>query len=198
MRTSPPTLILASTSAYRRELLQRLGRPFLVERPDVVETALAGESPSNRAVRLAKAKSDAVAQRHPQALVIGSDQVCAHGAVVLDKPGSRAEQERQLAALSGSSAEFYTAVCLRSVSREYCFEHLDLTRCVFRQLTAAQIATYAANEPALDCAGGFKVEGLGISLLERVETQDPTALVGLPLIALCAGLERFSASAPTR
>jgi septum formation protein len=196
--TVAPTLILASTSPYRRELLQRLGRPFLIERPDVVETALGSESPAQRAVRLAKAKAEAVAQRHPEALVIGSDQVCAHGAQVIEKPGSRSEQERQLAALSGSSAAFYTAVCLRAAAREYCFEHMDLTRCVFRELTAAQITDYAEREPALDCAGGFKVEGLGISLLARVETQDPTALVGLPLIALCAGLERFLASAPAR
>lgn len=191
-------MILASTSTYRRELLRRLGRPFEVERPDVAETYLPDELPQIRAQRLARAKADAVASRHPEALVIGSDQVCARAEQVLDKPGSRAAQEHQLAELSGATANFYTAVCLRAYAADYCFEHLDLTQCVFRQLTPAQIADYADREPALDCAGGFKVEGLGISLLERVETQDPTALVGLPLIALCEGLARFAATAPAR
>ena len=187
-----PPLILASTSPYRRELLARLGLPFLVEKPAVRETYLAGESPGNRAARLAREKAEAVAQRHPGALVIGSDQVCALGTAILDQAGSRAGQESQLAALSGRSADFHTAVCLRSLTGDFLYQHSDLTRCVFRELTSAAIADYATREPALDCAGGFKVEGLGISLLERVESLDPTALVGLPLIGLSAGLARFA------
>ncbi len=187
-----PLLILASSSRYRRELLTRLGLPFQVEKPDVPEAYLPGETPANRAARLAREKAEAVARQHPEALVIGSDQVCALGDAVLDKAGSRAGQEAQLAALSGRSADFHTAVCLRSRAGNYLYEHSDLTRCVFRQLTGATIADYAAREPALDCAGGFKVEGLGISLLERVESLDPTALVGLPLIGLSAGLARFA------
>lgn len=186
-----PPLILASTSPYRRELLHRLGLPFTVEKPAVPETYLDGEPPGTRAARLAREKAEAVAGRYPGALVIGSDQVCALGAMVLDKAGSRAGQEAQLAALSGRSADFHTAVCLVSIAGDFLHQHLDVTRCVFRQLTSTTIADYAAREPALDCAGGFKVEGLGISLLERVESLDPTALVGLPLIGLSAGLARF-------
>jgi septum formation protein len=187
-----PPLILASTSRYRRELLERLGRPFRVEKPAVLEDYRSGETPALRAVRLAREKADAVAQRYPDALVIGSDQVCALGDTILDKAGNRGGQEAQLAALAGRSADFHTAVCLRSVAVDFRFEHLDLTRCVFRQLTNAIITDYATREPALDCAGGFKVEGLGISLLERVESLDPSALVGLPLIGLCAGLAQFA------
>jgi septum formation protein len=192
LQANLPPLILASTSRYRRELLTRLGLPFQVEKPDVQEAYLAGETPANRAARLARDKAEAVARRHPAALVIGSDQVCSLGATVLDKAGSRAGQEAQLAALSGRSADFHTAVCLRSLAGDYLYEHSDLSRCVFRQLTNTAIADYAEREPALDCAGGFKVEGLGISLLERVESLDPTALVGLPLIGLSAGLARFA------
>lgn len=196
-----PALILASTSRYRRELLGRLGLSFTVEKPAVQEAHRADEAPRSRAVRLAREKAEAVSRRHPEALVIGSDQVCALGETILDKAGSRAGQEAQLAALAGHSADFHTAVCLRSLHYEFLFEHCDLTRCVFRQLTNAAIAEYANQEPALDCAGGFKVEGQGISLLERVESLDPTALVGLPLIGLSAGLARFAsrswAHAPT-
>lgn len=199
-----PPLILASTSRYRRELLARLGRPFHVENPSVDESAQPGESPPRRAARLARAKAQAIAQRHPDALVIGSDQVCALGERVLDKAGSRLGQIEQLAALSRHAAAFHTAVCLVRSKDGFLFEHVDLTRCVFRNLSRAAIADYAEREPALDCAGGFKIEGLGITLIERVEAFDPTALVGLPLIAVSSGLEAFaqhlqnsSASAPT-
>jgi septum formation protein len=187
-----PQLILASTSPYRRELLARLGLPFVVEKPAVQEAYVAGETPGRRAARLARDKAEAVARRHPDALVIGSDQVCALGDSILDKAGSRGGQEAQLSALSGRSADFHTAVCLVALAGNYLYQHSDLTRCVFRQLTSTVISDYAEREPALDCAGGFKVEGLGISLLERVESLDPTALVGLPLIGLSAGLARFA------
>ncbi len=171
----------------------RLSLPFRVERPAVDESHIPGESPKVRAVRLAHAKAETVAIRYPDAVVIGSDQVCALGAGVLDKAGTRSGQEAQLAALSGNSADFHTAICLRCVALNFTFAHTDLTRCVFRQLSRDTIADYANREPALDCAGGFKVEGLGITLLERVEALDPTALVGLPLIALHCGLAALSA-----
>lgn len=174
-------LILASTSRYRQELLQRLGLPFGTARPEVDETPHAGEAPEALALRLARAKAAAVAELHPNACVIGSDQVAELDGTALGKPGSVAGAHAQLAAMSGRSVRFLTAVCVRGPHGED--SALDVTDVRFRQLDAETIARYIDAESPLDCAGSFKCEGLGIALFEAIRNDDPTALIGLPLIA---------------
>lgn len=183
-----PPLILASTSPYRRELLARFAVDFEVEAPGVSEGHRSGESPADRALRLATAKAQAVSARHPHALIIGSDQVAALGAEVLDKPGDAARCRAQLTKLSGHSASFYTACVLLGAQPPVHLAHVDTTTVVFRQLAEAEIARYVEHERPFDCAGGFKAEGLGIALFEYIESQDPSALIGLPLIWLASGL----------
>lgn len=175
-------LILGSTSAYRRELLQRLRLPFDVAAPDVDETPLAGERPPELARRLALAKARVVAQRHPSALVIGSDQVADLGGEPLGKPGTHERAVEQLRRMRGRTVIFQTAVAV--VCLETGFEQLDLApvRVRFRDLGDAEIETYLRAETPYDCAGSAKSEGLGIVLLDAIESDDPTALVGLPLI----------------
>lgn len=183
-----PRLILASTSAYRRDLLARLRLPFDTVRPDTDETALPGEAPLALAQRLAEAKASAVAALHPQAWVIGSDQVAELDGQALGKPGGRATAIAQLAAMSGRAVQFRTGVWLSragTASRGT----LDTTTVHFRTLGADEIARYVDAEQPYDCAGSFKSEGLGIVLFDAIESRDPTALVGLPLIAT-AGLLR--------
>ncbi len=175
-------LLLASTSRYRRELLQRLGLPVETARPEVDETPAAGEAPRALAVRLARAKAAAVAAAHPGRWVIGSDQVAELNGAPLGKPGTAEAAHAQLAAMSGQSVAFHTAVSL--VCDGQVLEACDLTRVHFRTLDAAEIERYVAAEQPLDCAGSFKCEGLGITLFEAIENRDPTALIGLPLIAL--------------
>ncbi|WP_295938775.1 Maf family nucleotide pyrophosphatase [uncultured Xanthomonas sp.] len=175
-------LILASTSTYRRELLQRLRLPFDCARPQVDETPLPGEAPLALAQRLATAKAAAVAATAGEAWVIGSDQVAELDGQPLGKPGNVAAAHAQLAAMSGRSVRFHTAVCLQRGART--LHACDLTEVRFRDLQAEAIARYVAAEQPLDCAGSFKCEGLGISLFRAIQTQDPTALIGLPLIAL--------------
>ena len=179
-------LVLASTSRYRRELLSRLGLPFRAVAPQVEETPRPGEAPRALACRLAQAKAEAVAAQCPGALVIGSDQVAELDGRALGKPGSVAAAEAQLAASSGRSVRFHTALCLVDTRGAAAAPTLacDLTRVVFRALSHEDIARYVAAERPLDCAGSFKAEGLGIGLFERIENEDPTALIGLPLIAL--------------
>lgn len=189
-------LILASTSPYRRELLARLGLPFQVESPGIDEVAQAGEMPADRASRLAAAKARAVARCHPGALVIGSDQVAALGSTVLDKPGDAARCRAQLAALAGQGASFHTACALVGLECGIDWTHVDTTRVVVRPLSTDEIDRYVGRERPFDCAGGFKVEALGISLFERVESHDPTALIGLPLIWLAAALRRAGLAVP--
>jgi septum formation protein len=195
----PWPLLLASTSRYRRELLQRLGIAFEWEAPAVSEAALSGESPPQRAQRLALAKAHAVAARHPGAIAIGSDQVCAAEGEIFGKPATTGHQAQMLERLSGRIAQFHTAVAIVGIGggAAHCapvrLEHLDRTDCQFRRLDAAEIRRYVTAEPALDCAGGFKVEGLGIALLERVASEDPTALIGLPLIWVAAALRSLGA-----
>ena len=189
---SPPELILASTSKYRRELLARLGTPFTSVAPGVNESVQAGERPGELVVRLAKAKASAVATAHPEAIVIGSDQVAvrvdaADGEIILGKPGTVGACVEQLRGCSGQSVSFLTAVALvqgETVLQEF----TDVTRVMFRILEPATIERYVAREKPLDCAGGFKSEGLGITLCKSVTSSDPTALVGLPLIHLAAAL----------
>jgi septum formation protein len=185
-----PPLILASTSPFRRELLERLGLAFSVQAPGVDEAHLPGEPPTERALRLAAAKAEAVALRHPGAVVIGSDQVAAAGGVILDKPGTVERAHAQLKHLSGSQARFHTACAVRWHNTGYSVNHLETVTVAVRDLTAAEIENYVAREQPLNCAGSFKSEGLGIALFARIESEDPTALVGLPLIWLAGALRQ--------
>ena len=188
MSPLPPSasspLILASTSRYRAELLRRLGIAFEQQAPGSDETPLAGEQPQALAQRLALAKAGAVAARHPRRWVLGSDQVCACDGKLLGKPGTRPRAAAQLKLLSGSAAHFITAVVLQQQDSGALLQALDLCTVRFRALGDAEIERYLDAEDALDCAGSFKSEGLGISLCEAIETQDPSGLVGLPLIAV--------------
>jgi len=183
-----PVLILASGSRYRRDLLARLALPFESLAPEVDEGHLRGESATDRALRLALGKARSVAERRPDAIVIGSDQVAAIGDQPLDKPGDRARARAQLAALSGHSARFYTACTVIGGANVVHLAHVDTTTVVFRSLRAEEIDRYVEREQPYDCAGSFKVEALGICLIECIESQDPTALIGLPLIWLAGAL----------
>ncbi|HEV2700742.1 MAG TPA: Maf family protein [Steroidobacteraceae bacterium] len=185
-----PSLILASTSPFRRELLERLGLTFTVEAPDVDEGHLQGEPATERALRLAAAKAEAVALRNPRAVVIGSDQVAAAGGVILDKPGTAQRAIQQLKHLSGSQARFHTACAVRWHNTGYSVNHLETITVAVRDLTTVEIENYVAREQPLNCAGSFKSEGLGIALFSRIESEDPTALVGLPLIWLAGALRQ--------
>jgi septum formation protein len=183
-------LILASTSRYRRSLLERIAPPFEAYGPGVNEAPLGGEPPRERAMRLSLAKARAVAEKHPSAVVIGSDQVCAAGQRVLDKPGDEVTCRAQLTALSGHTANFYTGCAVVCLEGEISLEHLDTTTVTFRRLTETEIHRYVAREKPFDCAGGFKAEALGITLFESIESHDPTALIGLPLIWLAGALRK--------
>jgi septum formation protein len=187
-------LVLASTSRYRKALLDRLGLPFETMAPEVDETPLPGESPEALVSRLSRAKARAVAARLENALVIGSDQLAAVDGEVLGKPGTEENARAQLARLSGKEVTFLTGLCLARTASGNTSPGEDFqlveTPVRFRQLSQAQIADYVAREQPLDCAGAFKSEGLGIALFERIGGEDPNALIGLPLIALCSMLER--------
>jgi septum formation protein len=174
--------VLGSTSRYRRELLERLRIPFAVSAPNVDETPMPEEAPQNLALRLALAKAQAVAAMHPEAVVIGSDQVADLDGIPLGKPGEHARAVAQLRQMRGKTVIFQTAlavVCLASG-----FEQVDLApvRVVFRDLSDEEIEAYLHAEQPYDCAGSAKSEGLGIALLESIDNDDPTALIGLPLI----------------
>jgi MAF protein len=186
---NPMKLILASTSPYRRALLERLGLPFDAIAPEVDETPLPDESPDALVARLSKAKSAAVAEKLTDALVIGSDQLAAVDGEILGKPGTEARAQEQLARLSGKEVTFLTGLCLTDTRTGTQQFELVTSPVRFRTLSAAQIADYVAREQPLDCAGAFKSEGLGIALFERIGGEDPNALIGLPLIALCGMLE---------
>lgn len=177
-------LILASSSSYRRDLLQRLTKNFSQLAPDVDESALPDETSTALALRLAVAKAHAVAAIRPGAMVIGSDQVAALGSQMLGKPGDRENARAQLLACSGRTVSFHTALCLID-GRDGRIQHaVDSTHVYFRHLGSAEVDAYLHAEQPYDCAGSFKAEGLGIALFERMQTEDPTALIGLPLIAL--------------
>ena len=180
--TSPPPLILGSTSRYRRELLERLQLPFEVHAPQVDETPRAGEPPENLARRLALAKARAVAARYPQAVVIGSDQVADLEGVPLGKPGTHARAVEQLRRMRGRTVIFQTALSVVCLARGFEMSDLAAVKVRFRALSDAEIDTYLRREEPYDCAGSAKSEGLGIALLESIDNDDPTALVGLPLI----------------
>lgn len=183
-------LILASTSRYRRELLQRLGLPFECVDPGVEEAAWEGESATDTAVRLAIAKSRAVGARRGDALVVGADQVAHCGTQRFDKPGTHERAAQQLLAASGRTLVFDTAVALLDTRSGALETRMVPTRVTFRDLARPQIEDYLRRERPYDCAGSAKVEGLGITLIARVDSEDPTALIGLPLIALSEMLGR--------
>jgi septum formation protein len=191
-----PAILLASTSPHRHALLGRLGLPFGTAAPAVAETVLPGELPDLRAARLALAKARAVAGSNPGAIIIGSDQVVSltgtAGTQLLRKPGDRSTCREQLRAMSGKTVRFDTAVAVVQDGIE--LTHTDLTLVTFRQLDDAAIESYMDREPSFDCAGGFKCEGLGVTLFESIESRDPTALIGLPLIWVCAALRQLGVS----
>jgi septum formation protein len=180
--TQGPRLILGSTSRYRRELLTRLQLPFEVQAPDVDETPQPGEAPAALAMRLALAKAHAVAALHPDAVVIGSDQVADLAGQPLGKPGTHARATEQLRSMRGKSVVFHTAVAVVCRATGYEGSVLVPVTVRFRDLSDAEIARYLELEQPYDCAGSAKAEALGIALLSAIESDDPTALIGLPLI----------------
>lgn len=179
-------LILASTSRYRRELLQRLRIPFECVAPGVDETPLSGETPAALSQRLALAKAMAVAQQHPEAWVIGSDQVADLQGAAIGKPGDHARAVEQLQAMSGRTVVFQTSVALACAARSHAAVVLNPVRVQFRSLSLEEIETYLQLDTPYDCAGSAKSESLGITLLESVESSDPTSLIGLPLSTVCS------------
>lgn len=192
----PPKLILASTSQYRRELLARLQLPFEAIAPNVDEASVSGESGKQCAMRLARLKARAPAPEYPDALIIGSDQVAECDGRRLDKPGNRKRAIEQLTWTSGKQAVFSTAVTLFNAATRSEQTRVIPTTVHYRTLSAQEIDRYLDKEAAFDCAGSAKAESLGISLLEAIEGSDPTALIGLPLIALCAMLRSENVAIP--
>jgi septum formation protein len=178
-------LVLASTSRYRRELLERLAYPFDTCSPGVDEASLPGESPSDTARRLSELKAQAVAERFPDALIIGSDQVAHLGDTVLGKPGTHEQAVLQLGRVSGQRVDFVTGVCVYDSKTRRSESRCVLTQVEFRPLSPAVIERYLRLDQPYDCAGSAKSEGLGIALIAGMSCPDPTALIGLPLIALC-------------
>ena len=180
--SSNPSLILASTSVYRRELLERLGIPFTVVSPELDETPLPGESTLELALRLAKAKAAAVSKDYPDAWVIGSDQVADLCGAAIGKPGNFERAMAQLQLMRGSTVTFHTALCIMKGDMETTLS--VPTEVSFRKLSDEILESYLLTEEPYDCAGSAKSEGMGITLLEAIKSDDPTALIGLPLIAL--------------
>jgi septum formation protein len=183
--STAPALILGSTSIYRKELLSRLRLPFEVAAPNVDETPLPNEAPKALAIRLALAKARAVAHLHPQAVVIGSDQVADLEGLPLGKPGHHAKAVLQLQSMSGKTVVFQTALAVICLASGFEKTELAAVKVKFRNLSNDEIESYLLTEKPYDCAGSAKSEGLGITLLESIESDDPTALIGLPLIRTC-------------
>jgi 7-methyl-GTP pyrophosphatase len=186
----PRRLVLASSSRYRRELLARLGLAFEVASPQVDERPLGNEAPPDTALRLAALKAQSVRAQHRDALIIGSDQVATSAGRALDKPGDHANAARQLRSLSGKRAEFHTALALLDAASGRLQSVVVPCTVHFRELDDKTIENYLRREQPFDCAGSAKAEGLGIALIAAIETRDPTALIGLPLIELTSMLER--------
>jgi septum formation protein len=194
-------LILGSTSRYRRELLQRLRVPFDVVSPDVDETPRSGEAPQNLAARLSLAKANAVAAQHPNAVVIGSDQVADLNGEPLGKPGTHERAVRQLQRMRGQTVVFQTAVSVVCLASQFEKTELAQIKVRFRDLSDAEIEAYLRAEEPYDCAGSAKSEGLGIALLDAIDNDDPTALIGLPMIRTArllraAGIDLLGAMKP--
>jgi septum formation protein len=183
-------IVLASSSTYRKALIARLGFDCRTVAPDIDERALPAEPPATTALRLAQAKASKIAEREPAALIIGSDQVAVLDNQSIGKPGTHAAAVRQLQAMSGKTVVFHTALCLLN-SETNAVQLADVPTTVrFRELDVAQIERYLQQDQPYDCAGSAKIEALGITLVERVESDDPTALIGLPLIALVTMLQK--------
>jgi len=182
-------LVLASASPFRHALLRRLGIPFVIDVPDVDETERPNETAQDLVMRLAQTKAGVVATSHPDALVIGADQVACIDDAVLGKPGDRARAIEQLVRASGREVVFYTGLCLLNTGTGRIQTHCEPFRVHFRILSQDRIEGYIDREQPFDCAGSFKSEGLGIALFKRLDGDDPSALVGLPLIRLIAMLE---------
>jgi septum formation protein len=191
--TSPRRLVLASTSPYRRDLFARLGLPFEVAAPDFEESELkkTGLAPGALALALARAKARSLAARFPDALAIGADQVAEVGGERLGKPGSEEAARAQLARLEGREHRLYTAVAVHDAASGRTADALDVHRVLLRSLSAAEIADYVARDRPLDCAGSYRIESLGIALMERVSGDDFTAVIGLPLTRVVALLGEF-------
>ncbi len=194
----PPAaqLVLASRSPYRRELLQRLHLPFEIAVPDVDETPLADEAPRALALRLACAKAHAVQRIWPDALIIGSDQVALVDDVLLNKPGNHGNAVRQLKLMRGKAVQFFTALCVLNTSAARQQTAIISVTVHMRDLSDAEIERYLKAEQPYDCAGSARIEGLGITLVARLEGDDPNALIGLPLIALCDMLRKEGVNLP--
>jgi len=190
------TLLLASTSPFRRELLQRLGLAFETLSPQVDETALPGESAGAMVKRLSEAKARAGAEQYPDALIIGSDQVAVCEGDILGKPGNHENARRQLARLAGHRVSFLTGLCLYDASTDRLKLDLVAYHVTFRELTDQQIERYLRAEQPYNCAGSFRSEGLGISLFESMQGEDPNALIGLPLIRLVSWLNEAGIAVP--
>jgi septum formation protein len=181
-------LVLASTSRYRRALLERLGVPFTTVAPDLDESGLPGERPAETALRLSEAKARRVADMYSGALIIGSDQVADCDGRPIGKPGNHEAAFAMLTALSGRTVVFHTGLALLDTATGRCATAMVDVRSTFRRLGAEEIGAYLARERPYDCAGAVRSEGLGIALFEAIESDDPTALIGLPLIRLCGML----------
>ena len=191
-----PEIILASTSPYRRELLARLRLPFTTAKPHVDETRLPGEAPAALASRLALAKAQAVAAQHPATIVIGSDQVAHIGDEIFSKPGTAERARAQLRQMSGQTVLFQTALAVIRQQDGIVLQESVPTEVRFRTLTDAEITRYVEMEQPLDCAGSAKAEALGISLLDALRSDDPTAIIGLPLIRLAHMLRTLGVALP--
>jgi septum formation protein len=189
LEQSNKTLVLASSSQYRKDQLAQFGLAFEQFAPDIDETPLASEMPSDTALRLAVEKCKAVMTTAQADVVIGSDQVCTFNGQQYGKPGSFEKAVKQLQTFSGNCIEFFTAVCVMTADGQL-YKHNELTRVMFRELDLQEIENYLAQDQPFNCAGSFKMESKGLSLFTAVESRDPSALLGLPLIKLCEFLRR--------
>ena len=189
MPNNMPKIILASTSNARKLLLERLNIPFSIVAPDIDETPLVNEHPSALALRLSEQKALAIAQQYPDAWIIGSDQTCALKQALYNKPITFNKAKQQLQIFSSNTVYFYTGICLMRLNSYQTFSDLELTKVHFKNLSNEKIDTYLKQDLPLECAGAFKAESLGISLFNKIESDDPSALIGLPLIRLCQFLE---------
>ena len=184
-------LVLGSSSPFRKALLEKLDLSFDCDSPDIDETPLKGEHPKDMVVRLAKEKAQAIAERHPQSIIIASDQCATLDGVIIGKPGDHENAIKQLQSFSGRTLTFYTSLCVFNAGTNQYEETVEPFYVYFRELTDSQIENYLKKEEPYNCAGSFKSEGLGISLFERLEGNDPNTLIGLPLIQLIKMLEKF-------
>jgi septum formation protein len=192
----PERLILASSSKYRKLLLERLGIPFECQSPEIDESALADETPLEVSQRLATEKAGVISRKYPRAIVIGSDQLAAFEGQIIGKPGTFPAAFEQLSLFSGQVVDFHTTVSVQSLQSGFKEFHTDLTRVHFRALKQDEIERYLEKERPFDCAGSFKAESLGVTLFDRINSEDPTALIGLPLIRTSSILRRAGLCLP--